>query len=38
MTAIDSRCPLCAWAGATDDDVCPVCGHGLIDYEVTINE
>jgi len=37
MILIDSRCPLCTWTGTTDDAVCPECGHGLVDYEVTLD-
>jgi rubredoxin len=33
-TLIDSRCPLCQWTGVTDDETCPECGHGLVDYKV----
>ena len=37
-TLIDSRCTLCGWAGKTDLDLCPRCGHGLTEYEVTLAE
>jgi hypothetical protein len=36
-TLIDSRCPLCTWTGTTDSSACPECGHGLVEYEVTLD-
>jgi len=36
-TLLDSRCPLCQWAGVTDASECPQCGYGLLDYEVTLH-
>jgi len=35
---LDSRCPLCTWAGTTDADECPQCGHGLLEYNVYVYE
>jgi hypothetical protein len=37
-TLIDSRCPLCNWAGETEGDQCPVCGYGLVAYEVVLHD
>jgi len=35
---LDSLCVHCVWVGTTDGDLCPQCGHGLLDYEVTVGE
>jgi len=32
------RCPLCAWVGESDTDLCPQCGYGLVAYEVTLHD
>jgi uncharacterized Zn finger protein (UPF0148 family) len=37
-TLIDSRCPLCGWLGETDETLCPRCGHGLVTYEVVLED
>jgi len=37
-TLLDSRCPVCGWTGTTDDTQCPDCGHGLLNYEVILDE
>jgi len=38
-TLLDSRCPLCGWAGETDDvHRCPECDYGLVTFEVAYRE
>lgn len=31
---IDARCTVCGWVGP-DYGTCPLCGHGLTDYDVS---
>lgn len=42
QTLIDYRCPVCAWTGEAVSvgsvSLCPRCGHGLVDYEVTFDD
>jgi len=36
-TLLETRCPLCGWTGC-DAKFCPDCGHGLVDYEVILDD
>lgn len=33
---LSHRCPVCTWAGETDRDTCPECGHGLVEFDLVI--
>jgi len=36
-TLATHRCPVCTWTGV-DEAICPDCGHGTVDWELTLHD